>query len=170
METIAIYWEPEIKTYGLFERTGLSMVSFSLSVAGYGRDNRRILRAAAAADLLLNFAHLTASGDLRLYLFFNATPQQRLLEAFKTLSAGGGPCDVSVETEVALIYFNGPHFGDRYGIADAAFQALDIGNIPILAAACSSASVFIALPKQTIQEARKALAASFFLPDGAPAG
>ena len=30
METIAIYWEPIIKTYGIEERTGLSLVTIPL--------------------------------------------------------------------------------------------------------------------------------------------
>jgi len=65
---------------------------------------------------------------------------------------------------VELISFQGPHFGDRYGIAYSAFKALDDRGVPILIAACSGAAVYIVLPEKKLQDARPLLLEAFEVP------
>jgi aspartokinase len=65
---------------------------------------------------------------------------------------------------VELISFQGPHFGDRYGIAHTAFKTLDDQGIPTLVTACSGAAVYIVLPEKKLQEARPLLAEAFEAP------
>ncbi|MCF8051434.1 MAG: hypothetical protein K9L59_09375 [Desulfobacterales bacterium] len=165
METIAVYWEPKIKTYGIAEKTGLSMVSFYLLTEELERGEGRLRRAGSAAgELLLVFARPSAQGGLRLHLLFEGRPTWHLLEEFSGATGGGHPSGLRVDADVELIYFQGPHFGDRYGIADAAFGALLGADIPVLAAACTGASIYIVLPKDTAAAARKALSEKFIVP------
>ncbi len=42
---------------------------------------------------------------------------------------------------VSALFLHGPHFGDRYGIADAFVTALRNGGIPILALSCAVSSI-----------------------------
>ena len=65
---------------------------------------------------------------------------------------------------VELISFQGPHFGDRYGIAYSAFKALDDQGVPILIAVCSGAAVYIVLPEKKLQDARPLLLEAFEVP------
>ena len=65
---------------------------------------------------------------------------------------------------VELISFQGPHFGDRYGIAYSAFKALDDREVPILVAACSGSVVYIVMPEKKLQEAKLILAEAFEVP------
>jgi hypothetical protein len=165
METIAVYWEPKIKTYGIAEKTGLSMVSFFLLMEELGRGEGRLRRAASAAgDLLLVFARPSAHSGLRLHLLFEGRPTWHLLEEFSGATGGGKPSGLRVDADVELVYLQGPHYGDRYGIADAAFGALINAKVPVLAAACTAASIYIVLPKDAAAPARKALSEKFIVP------
>jgi aspartokinase len=72
--------------------------------------------------------------------------------------------DFYLKSPVELISFQGPHFADRYGIADSAFKALDNQGIPIIIAACSGAAVYIVLPENKLHEARFFLSEAFEVP------
>jgi hypothetical protein len=165
METIAVYFESKIKTYGIAQRTGLSMLSLLLPFSAFGRGNRSLRRAASdAGELLLVFARPASEGGLRLHLLFEGRPSWHLLEEFSEAADDSNPSGLRVDAEVELVYLQGPHFGDRYGIADAAFRALGAENIPVLAAACTGASIYLVVPKQTASKAKRALSGSFTVP------
>ena len=57
------------------------------------------------------------------------------------------PTSLQTIAPVELIYLHGPHFQDRYGIAEAALSPLQKADIPILAAGCSGTSVYIVVPE-----------------------
>ena len=63
-----------------------------------------------------------------------------------------------------LISFQGPHFGDRYGIADTAFKALDGQKVPVLITVFAGAAVYIVLPEKKLQDARPLLMEAFEVP------
>lgn len=66
---------------------------------------------------------------------------------------------------VELVYFHGPHFGDRYGIADMALGTLRRKGLPILAAGCTGASVYIVVPEQRSAEIKQILSDVFDTPN-----
>jgi hypothetical protein len=165
METIAIYWEPKIKTYGIAEKIGLSMVSLEIFAEEMVPVESRLRRAGSAAgELLLVFGRPSAKWRIRLHLLFEGCPSWHLLEEFSGVTGGGRSSGLRVDADVELVYFQGPHFGDRYGIADAAFGALLGANVTVLAAACTGASIYVVLPKGSARAARKALSETFFVP------
>ncbi|MCU0580077.1 MAG: hypothetical protein MUF69_11135, partial [Desulfobacterota bacterium] len=53
------------------------------------------------------------------------------------------------------------HFGDRYGIAAAAWTCLIRREVPVLALACTGASVYLILPEGQTEAARAALGEAF---------
>jgi hypothetical protein len=165
METIAIYWEPKIKTYGIAERIGLSMVSFEILSETLISGEDRLRRAGSAAgELLLVFGRPSTQGGVRLHLLFEGCPSWHLLEEFSGVTGGGRSSGLQVDADVDLLYFQGPHFGDRYGVADAAFGALLGAEVTVLAAACTGASIYIVLTKGSAQAAHKALSEAFVVP------
>lgn len=158
METIAIYWEPIIKTYGIEERTGLSLVMIPLGTEGSDPDALSYLEAAEKYDnVVISFAPPSSDGGVRLHLIFDGVPPPRTdgLEY---------PPGMQVEAPVELVYFHGPHYGDRYGIADAAIGALADAKVPLRAMACSGASVYIVVPEGFARLAGKALSHAFVVP------
>ena len=154
METIAVYWEPVIKTYGFEGATNLALVcihfksermiewGFWISKLGSSMDGFHLV-------LLEN----SDSNIFHLYLLVDSNGAEKILSPLaKQIRTDTGEYFDHIYP-VDLIYFQGPHFGDRYGIADAAFKALEDGNIPVLIAACSAASVYLVLPKKKRHEA-----------------
>ena len=165
METIAVYWEPKPKIYGFSEVKNLSLLNIKIKPEITAQWGRWFLE---LADLDIDFQLVLAKYsnhiEFRLYILLEK------LWADKVLSYIGKRIDPQFEKDfnltspVELISFQGPHFGDRYGIADAAFKALDGQGIPILIAACSGAAVYIVLPEKKLDAARPFLAEAFEVP------
>jgi aspartokinase len=63
-----------------------------------------------------------------------------------------------------LVFFQGPHFGDRYGIADVAVEALAGKGVEMTAIVCSGACIYIVLPEGKSEEAVLILAETFEIP------
>lgn len=74
-----------------------------------------------------------------------------------------GKTEISLKP-VAFFSMNGPHFGDRYGIAENLFAALIQSGVRILGLNCSIASISGIVPAEQIQAAIEAIKASFDVP------
>lgn len=158
METIAIYWEPVIKTYGIEERTGLSLATVPLRIEKPDPRPLRYLEAAKNCDnVVIIFASPCPDGGVRLHLLFDGAPPP-------TANSIDPPPWMQVEAPVELVYFHGPHYGDRYGIADAALGALTDAKVPLKAMTCSGASVYMVLREGDARRAGKALSRAFVVP------
>lgn len=165
METFAVYWEPVIKTYGIFDRTDLCLVSFQVNPDQMGEMGYCLSRCPESVNraVMLVFARPARNG--RLYnhiLLATASVVPLLMDA---MSADPEMMmDIKIDKHVELIYFQGPHFGDRYGIAEAALKALAARDVPLTATVCTGASVYLITPKGGSQSARAALAGVFMAP------
>jgi len=73
--------------------------------------------------------------------------------------------DLQTTSPVEMVYFHGPHFGDRFGIADTALGTLRKKGLPILAAGCVGSSVYIIIPEQHSAEVKQALSGVFEAPN-----
>ena len=159
METIAVYWEPKPKTYGFKEVIDLSLLNIEIRP-------RKMPQWGLWLDIgfHLILAKYSTHQKLRLYILLEK------LWADNVSSYIGKKIDLDSEKDfhlnypVELISFQGPHFGDRYGIADTAFKALDGQGIPTLITVCSGAAVYIVLPEKKLHEARPLLAEAFEVP------
>ena len=165
METIAVYWEPVIKTYGLEGATNLTLVCIHFKSVRMTEWGFWIWKLGSSMDgFHLVLLEHSDPNIFHLYLLVDSNGAEKILS----------PLDEHIRTDIGeyfdqiypvdLIYFQGPHFGDRYGIADAAFKALEDGNIPVLIAACSGASVYLVLPEKKRHEAIPLLARAFHDP------
>jgi hypothetical protein len=165
METIAVYWEALIKTYGLDVQTNLVMLSvtgdLNWMVAHWTRATASISH---WGRMVLAFARPAGPGRLRLHLLFSSAGDAGPMPA---LPLQEHEVNIHIDKPVDLIQFHGPHFGDRYGIAAAAMAALETGQVPIKAAACCSASVHLVVPAGSAQLACKALSKAFTVPEPA---
>ena len=64
-------------------------------------------------------------------------------------------------SQVAALYIHGPHFGDRYGIANTLVRALDSANVSLLALGCTVSSISVIVGKEDLAAAVQALEATF---------
>ena len=165
METIAVYWEPKPKTYGFKEVFDLSLVTIEIKPEKMIQWGLWLIK---LADLNIGFhlilAKYSTDRELRLYILLEKLWVDSLLSYFNKKINLDSEKDFYLRSPVELISFQGPHFADRYGIADSAFKALNNQGIPILIAACSGAAVYIVLPENKLHEARFFLSEAFEVP------
>lgn len=165
METIAVYWEPKPKTYGFKEVSDLSLLDIVIKLEKMAQWGRWLLE---LADLDIDFhlvlAKYSNHKELRLYVLLEKLWADKVLSYIDKRIDPEFEKDFNLTSPVELISFQGPHFGDRYGIANSALRALDGQGIPILIAACSGATVYIVLPEKKLHEVRPLLAEVFEVP------
>ncbi|MFH0785587.1 MAG: ACT domain-containing protein [Pseudomonadota bacterium] len=165
METIAVYWEPKIRIYGLTTQTGLSLYTL-LFPAGRLSYWGGVVKNLEGEDGKFELVNLqTASAATMQLCLIPALDKQalhvrRMLEAsFESEKA----TFLNVTAPVELIYLHGPHFQDRYGIVEAVLTPLDQAQIPILASGCAGTSIYIVVSENRAQNAAACLSETFVL-------
>jgi aspartokinase len=168
METIAFYRETIIKTYGFVEKTGLALITVEFPSKGLADWEERLLDlpAQTGGGLVLLMGRMVTETVMRLHVLLdeiqNAQDLNEARRVFKSEDLGDHVW--RLEKEVEMVFFQGPHYGDRYGIAGAAVSALSNHQVPILAMACSGASVYLILPRDKAHQAKVALGTAFTVP------
>jgi hypothetical protein len=67
-------------------------------------------------------------------------------------------------TPVAGIFLHGPHFGDRYGIANTLVEALEKAHIKLLALSCTISSISLIIRQHELAAAQVILGKTFAAP------
>ncbi len=165
METIAVYWESKIRTYGFHLLEGLCLCRIDLTSGDCARWGESLQ---ALSELGPSFRLVWSQADLpdtiRFFLLCDEI-HWGTVSTFLTRQAGIGLQPwTKHDTAVDVIYFQGPHFGDRYGILDFTHQALAPENVPVLATVCSVATIYLVLPTGWGGRARKLLVEAFDIP------
>ena len=165
METFAVYWEPKPKTYGFNEIFDLSLLNIEIRP---GKMSQWGLWLMELADIDIGFhlilAKYSTHQKFRLYILLEKPWADHVLSYIDKQIDLESEKDFHLTYPVELISFQGPHFGDRYGIADTAFKALDGQGVPVLITVCSGAAVYIVLPEKKLQDARPLLLKAFEVP------
>jgi len=165
VETIAVYWEPKPKTYGFRGVTDLSLMNIEIKPGEMGQWGLWLMELAGLdIGFHLILAKYSTHQKFRLYILLENIWADRVLSYIGKKIDLDSEKDFHLTYPVELISFQGPHFGDRYGIAHTAFKALDGQGVPVLITVCSGAAVYIVLPENMLQEARPLLAEAFEVP------
>jgi len=165
METVAMYWESQIKTYGFQVVKALAFYKYTLPTdlsAQWGRAIERLEESRKRLHLLS--AQMNESSGLDLLLLCEPEQGVSLARHLETEMPEVAGCRSRVITPVELIFFQGPHFGDRFGVADFTYRALKEHADLLLAAAFSCASIYLILPEGAAEETKTMLAAAFRIP------
>ena len=180
METFAVYWEPIIKTYDITERTGLSLISLDLQFSRICGGGHWLAGITSRFDgsLILIFSRPALPSGLRLHLLFDRSPEKvervdsvenktQFVQSmdFNPAAFEDVCSDLRVDKQVELVYFQGPHYGDRYGIVNVAMTALAERKVPLIAAVCTGASVYLITPAGKAHEAKNTLGQAFSTPE-----
>ena len=162
METIAVYWEPVIITYGFQKRSNLSLIKL-MTLQDRLADVGLRLMGLKGDGVAYEFSMLKGLGSTNIELFLLAKKQWE--NNIATVFQNRKP-EYIVETmfPVDLVFFQGPHFGDRYGIADAACHALLSNGIVFLLASFSGASIHLVFADGVGEKAIAALGEAFQTP------
>ena len=158
METIAVYWEQPIKTYGFQKVMDLVLVEFCYpltEITSLGG----ILSQDALQKVKAEFIMVQEFGETISIIL--CLPEREYRDVWVSLAQAPGSIPCEYTYPVGIIYFHGPHFGDRYGIAEAAFSTLSEADIEIVASGCSASSVFLVLAQDDVTRAENVLSHTF---------
>ena len=158
METIAVYWEPRIKTYGFQRIADLALIEFSCPLSKI-KSLGEILTKDDLKNVRPKFILSQMTNDGISFIFCLPLKESKNFQTF--LEKTTDPALHKCIHPVCIIFFHGPHFGDRYGIANATFSSLSKAGMKILASGCSSASVFLVLATHDIDKAEEILSETF---------
>ena len=165
METIAVYKEKQVKVYGITEKADLA-----LGILHFPFNKTEIwgLRTSAFENYAKRFelvtSHATDKNLLELHLLFDRKNSKKLSEKLKEWVKDEKNTEFSIKQPVDLLYLFGPHFQDRFGIADVAFNALLQNNIDLLVSGCAGTSMYFVTSQKQGSNGLKILQDTFLIP------
>ena len=163
VETIAFFWEPIIRIYGFQTATALSLVVFDIDPSRMAALGRSFCAAGVAKGQFRGvFAQSGDGNRLQVYLLLDRKQVETAILQIETELGSTESVSISIVEPVDLIYFQGPHFGDRYGIADAVFNAL--GTHSVLVSGFSGSVIYLVVPGGSVQAAEQSLGEIFTVP------
>lgn len=165
METIAVYWEETIRTYGfnLLETEVMCRVSLPVgSMTRWGRVLQQL--GSQGAPFRLVWCQVDPPRRFKFFLLCDDEHWQNVRSALEGEALFDSPGHGWEQSTVDALFFQGPHFGDRYGILDFTLKALAAEKVPLIAGVCSVASIYLVLPAGWGTKARTFLSRAFEIP------
>ena len=154
-ETVAVYAERPISCYGLKADEGLALWQAQPPAQAWAEASSRL--AGREPPLRLGFmAAFWLKNACRLCI---CLPQDQARNLISTLDMEPDPIQ-----DVCMINLQGPHFGDRPGIAAAALDGMERMGVSPLVISGVVHSLFIAVDPSGAREALAGLAAKFSAP------
>jgi aspartokinase len=164
LETIAVYWEDKVKTYGFQLARKLSLLQVSIPAHQLAAFGSKLLNDTTDVQFKWVLVQPSSRQGLIIHLLLTHKWVPCMRSHIQQLRKNDIDLEMQVTSPVELVSFHGPHFGDRYGIADAALGTLHKEGLPILASGCSGASVYIVVPDQRSAEVANILSGVFETP------
>jgi len=165
LETSAVYWESIVRIYGFSEKRGLTLfrLTFPLDRLEYwGAQLEKIGEGRGSFDLV--FSQVAEHNFVNLFIVIEDNKDDSGRRLIKQAVQGEIATSLAVDFPVEMISFHGPHFQDRDGIANVAFEVLARSEIQIMAAGCTGTSIYIVLPENMAGPAIKLLEKVFEVP------
>jgi aspartokinase len=159
------YSEQIIGIYGFTCQTGLDLWNIPLPIE-YAGCFGAFLSKLGKLGLKLPFMISNSAPVKKSVLFSLALKRDRCGTIKETLDEFLPGNSFFFRGPVSVIFIHGPHFGDRYGIADAFVTALRNGGIPLLALSCAVSSISAVIDAEQPDKAIEALKARFQTRDG----
>lgn len=165
METIAVYWESKIRIYGITIQPGLTLLKldYPYECGAFWSDQLNDLQAVAHRFYMVT-TQLTEEKTLQLSVLVDQKVADECCLSLEKAVVRDGKSSFAAIDNVELIYLHGPHFQDRYGIADAAFSLLEKNNVSLLASGCTGTSIHLVVPAPMAQDVAQCLGETFVVP------
>ncbi|WP_136807827.1 hypothetical protein [Desulfosediminicola flagellatus] len=166
METIAVYWEPVIRVYGIETRVDVAFIelNFPLDELDFHGSNIEKL-AGTCNDFIMVLLQYVDQKSAKICIALKVQYAKTLYHHLDRLAEKGYKVTVHLKEHVDMVFFHGPHFQDRYGIAETAFRVLDLETVSLLAVGCTGTSVYLVVNNGEADLARHMLSKGFIIPD-----
>jgi len=165
LETIAVYEEEGVKVYGITEKADLALAILRFpthQIERWGVLIAEFENHIKQFDLITY--HATNKDLTELHLLFDREEAERLNKIIKKKVQADPQTEFRLIQPVDILYLHGPHFQDRFGIADVAFNALLQNKINILVAGCAGTSMHLVTPANQGRNSLKILTETFLIP------
>jgi aspartokinase len=165
LETIAVYKEERVKIYGITKKTGLTLVIIGFPASRIEQWGQLIVLIENHVERFeLVTYHATNKSMTELHMVFDQKKIDLLNDVLKKWVGTNQQAEFRLKQPVDILYLHGPHFQDRFGIADIAFNALLRNGIEILVSGCAGTSMYLVTPASQGQDVKKILAETFLIP------
>jgi aspartokinase len=162
-EVVASYQEKRPKVYGLEYQEGQELLQIGLK-SGHMGSVGKALKEFARLGLYLTFLTTCPSQERGREKLFICLPKSEGHSNTEIITRTASEVEIETIFPVATFAMNGPHFGDRYGIASELLNALNKEKVGLLGLNCSIASIIGVVPSPQIQSAIRALENCFEVP------
>lgn len=165
METIAVYWEARIKVYGITLQPGLALGALVIAAEQAGYWSERLMELERPLQRFeLAIAQGVIDNRLEIYLLFDHSRREILQPLMDVWLSRDKTAEFRMEGRVDMVFLHGPHFQDRFGIAETAFSALAKNDIRILLSGCAGTSMYLIFAEGGGEAAKQVLADTFLIP------
>lgn len=168
LETIAVYWEDRVKVYSINEKSGLALTTLEIPdqlLAGIGDHLSSLQKVLGRFELITAQPSYQGSRNcLNFFLIIDGAKATNLKEAMDAYIAANPQAKFTIKKPVELLYLHGPHFQDRYGIADIAFTAFAESGCELFLSGCAGTSMYLVVPEGQALVSKKILSEKFLLP------
>lgn len=165
METVAVYKEERVKVYGITEKIDLALGILSFPAKRIELWGQRIIEFESSLKRFeLATYHSTGKDRTTLHLLFDRNNSITLRDTLQEILKNEQNTEFTVQQPVEILYLFGPHFQDRFGIVNIAFNALLQNNTDILVSGCAGTSMYFVTPKAQGRNGLKILTDTFLIP------
>lgn len=169
METIAVYWEDRVKVYSINEKSDLALATLHIPEKHMAKLGDQLC---TLQEHLGRFELITAQPcnagsrkSLNIYLVLDGSKAGSLENLMNKYVSCHPQTKFTIMTPVDLLYLHGPHFQDRYGIADIALSAFAENDCKLLLSGCAGTSMYLVVPEGQAPLSKKILSNKFLLPN-----
>lgn len=162
-EVVASYQEQRPKVYGLEYCNMHEFIRIKMNNHNFGRFGgpfKEFSRLGLDLAFLVTGPCLEENNDL-LAFCLPASEDHSCIGIINKVTSG---LDMDRIFPVTVFSMNGPHFGDRYGIASELLTAFEKDNIDLLGLSCTIASIAGAVPSHQLEQAIQAIKKGFEVP------
>jgi len=169
-KVVATYQEKITKVYWIIPQPDLDLWGMSVATADILEGFAAALMEVSQLGLVIPFlVALPGLGGKEFILSFSTAPRQpgsgdqgsAVRQILKSRLPDLRPMRL---TPVAGIFLHGPHFGDRYGIANTLVEGLEKAHIKLLALSCTISSISLIIRQQELAAAQVILGNTFAAP------
>lgn len=160
METVAVFFEKPVRTYGLMVREG--HVELNLECTAGQLEGLTTALSALEPPLRLISCSLLWEDDLASLQVCLPEDQAPRLEQ----AAAGAGARLAGRSQASVVNLQGPHFGDRWGLASEALDGLGEGGVEPLCLLGVTHTLQLALAPGDAQAALEGLGERFTVPGG----
>ena len=156
---IASYQEKVVRIYDIVRQSELDLWSLVADQRAFTKLGE-VLLTLGQRQLKMPFViALLSTENMLVFNFCFPGGQESLIR--ETFASHLGNTPLARHSQVAALYIHGPHFGDRFGIANTLVRALERDGISLLAMGCTVSSISVIVREENLVAAVETLEATF---------